>query len=438
MGHPGRPHSSRAREDVVARDRREERLASNSATSGSTGGGEASGEEIESAWVLSDGTAVDEAGGRMTVAAVTRLKLVFSLPGVVKLRPPLKDERASILPAGHAAVHEAIFRQGVTFPLLPNLQILVCEFGLAFGQICPNMWRLLMALNSLWLLSGSEGPTVAEVLHFYELVYVKRHGCSGQVNLSRRQGASKLIENLKDSMSPWRVTLCVTIAGWEYQAGWNEGESTFKIKSEFQPIRDSPPGNKASCDAFAKAMDRAEINNFLEDMYVAGLAAEKTVVDPQTLVLSQSEVLVVLPMPHHSHLSPDGTPAAPEKARERMPANRRGPQRDRVVARGEVTAAVLEPQVASRPVAAGATRVVLQRKRRQNDPEEEDDATKAETIGARQQKKAKQAPPKVLVAAAREVQTSDLDSFAAYTEFLTDPEREFLFHLCERRVSDCY
>lgn len=237
MGRGSRPESSRAGEAAAAQDRREERLASNSAASGSAEGVDVTSEDTESAWVLQDGTPVDEAGGRMNVVAVNRLKRVYRLPGVVKLRPPTVDEKASILPAGFAAVHEAIFRQGVTLPLVPNLQILVCEFGLAFGQICPNMWRLMLAMNSLWRLSGCEGPTVAEVLHFYELVYVKRQGCRGQVNLSRRQGAPKLIENLRDSMSYWRGTFCVATAGWEYQAESNEGEPTFRIKSEFQPIR---------------------------------------------------------------------------------------------------------------------------------------------------------------------------------------------------------
>jgi hypothetical protein len=212
-------------------------LASNSAASGSAGEDEAEGDDAESAWFLQDGIAVDEAGGRMNDAAVARLKRMFRLPGSVKLRPPTADEKASILPEGFAAVHEAIFRQGVTLPLVPNLQILVCEFGLAFGQICPNMWRLMLALNSLWRLSGCEGPTVAEVLHFYELVYVKRRGCQGCVNLSRRQGAPKLIENLRDSMSHWRGTFCVATDGWEYQAGSNDEVPTFRIKSEFQPIR---------------------------------------------------------------------------------------------------------------------------------------------------------------------------------------------------------
>ncbi|PRQ42763.1 hypothetical protein RchiOBHm_Chr3g0461191 [Rosa chinensis] len=237
MGRGSRPESSKAGEAAAAKARRDERLASNSAASGSAGEGETAEQNVESAWFLPDGTAVDEAGGGMSGAAVARLKQAFRLPGSVKLRPPTADEKASILPTGCAAVHEAIFRQGVTLPLVPNLQILVCEFGLAFGQICPNMWRLMLAMNSLWRLSGCEGPTVAEVLHFYELVYVKRQGCHGQVNLSRRQGAPKLIENLRDSMSYWRGTFCVATDGWEYHARSNEEGPSFRIKSEFQPIR---------------------------------------------------------------------------------------------------------------------------------------------------------------------------------------------------------
>ncbi|PRQ46962.1 hypothetical protein RchiOBHm_Chr2g0094621 [Rosa chinensis] len=387
MGCDQRLESSRAGEAAAAQNMLDERLASNSAVSGSADGGDVAGEDAESAWVLQDGTPVDEAGGRMTVVAVNRLKRMFRLPGVVNLRPPTVEEKASILPAGFAALHEEIFRQGVTFPLVPNLQILICEFGVTFGQICPNMWRLMLALNSLWRVSGCEGPTVAEVLHFYELVYVKRQGCRGQVNLSRRHGVPKLIENLRDSMSYRRGSFCVGTTGWEYQAGSNEGEPTFRIKSEFQPIRgclwvstehdwrgffffpalysvlimtfcaaglrynltreeecrvarirscwrnrnmldfrlltgwellvdqqltravETPPGNKASRDAFAKAMDHAEIDNFLDTMYASGLAAQKIVVNPETLAHSPSEVPMVLSMPHHSHLGSDGLPA---------------------------------------------------------------------------------------------------------------------------------
>ncbi|XP_040374764.1 uncharacterized protein LOC121052888 [Rosa chinensis] len=488
MGRASRPESSRAREAAAAQNRREERLASNSAASGSADGGDATGEDTESAWVLPDGIPVDEAGGRMTVANVNRIKRMFRLPGAVKLRPPTVDEKASILRRGFAAVHEAIFRQGVTLPLVPSLQILVCEFGLAFGQVCPNMWRLMLAMTSLWRLSGCEGPTVAEVLHFYELTYVKRQGCGGQVNLSRRQGAPKLIENLRDSMSYWRDTFCVATTGWEYQAESNDGEPAFRIKSEFQPIRvglrynltreeecrvarvqgcwrnrnlldfrlltgwellvdqrltravETPPGNARSRDAFAKAMDRAEIDNFLEAMYASGDAAQKTVIDPVTLAVSPSEVPVVLPMPLHSHLGADGLPVAQTGANvgggkegsgaapqtERVPNVRRGPQK--VVRPAGAAATVGQQQRGPRPAAAGQTRLL--RKRRQNDSDEEDDDD-AEVIGVRQRKKARQAPLKAPVAAAEEAPASDLDSFAAYAEFMTDNERGFLYHLCE-------
>ncbi|XP_040375243.1 uncharacterized protein LOC121053011 isoform X2 [Rosa chinensis] len=425
----------------------------------------------------------------MTLANVNRIKRMFRLPGAVKLRPPTVDEKASILRPGFVAVHEAIFRQGVTLPLVPSLQILVCELGLAFGQVCPNMWRLMLAMTSLWRLSGCEGPTVAEVLHFYELTYVKRQGCGGQVNLSRRQGAPKLIENLRDSMSYWRDTFCVATTGWEYQAESNDGEQAFRIKSEFQPIRgvglrynltreeecrvariqgcwwnrnlldfrlltgwellvdqrltravETPPGNARSRDAFAKAMDRAEIDNFLEAMYALGDAAQKTVIDPVTLAVSPSEVPVVLPMPLHSHLGADGLPVAQTGANvgggkegsgaapqtERVPNVRRGPQK--VVRPAGAAATVGQQQRGPRPAAAGQTRLL--RKRRQNDSDEEDDDD-AEVIGVRQRKKARQAPLKAPVAAAEEAPASDLDTFAAYAEFMTDNERGFLYLLCE-------
>ncbi|KAM5586323.1 hypothetical protein ABKV19_005303, partial [Rosa sericea] len=159
-------------------------------------------------------------------------------------------------------------------------------------------------------------------------------------------------------------------------------------------------------------MDRAEIDNFLENMYASGLAAQQTVVNQDTLALSQSDVPVVLPMPHHSHLGSDGSPVvqagtgmasgaaggskgpAAVPLKERVPANQRGPHKEKTVPPAEtVTVAGLEPPLrGSRPGPAGSTRG-LQRRRRQNDSggEEEGDV---ETIGARQQKRARQAPLK--------------------------------------------
>ncbi|XP_062001968.1 uncharacterized protein LOC133719811 [Rosa rugosa] len=296
-------------------------------------------------------------------------------------------------------------------------------------------------------------------------------------------------------MSYWRGTFCVATEGWEYQARANEEGPTFRIKSEFQPIRaglrynltreeecrvarirgcwrnrnlldfrlltgwellveqkltrsvETPPGNKASRDAFEIAMDRAKIDNFLETMYAEGLAAQKTLVNPETLVVSQSEVPVVLPMPHHSHLGEDGLPvvqagaqvaggkrggAVARQQKERMPANRRGPQKEKVVQAAEtVTAPREEPLVRVTRTAAGNQRA-LERKRRQVDFPDEEEGEDVEVIGSRRQKKAREASSKTVVVEGEAPAVSELDSFAEYAAFMIDGEREFLFHLCER------
>lgn len=114
---------------------------------------------------------------------------------------------------------------------------------------------------------------------------------------------------------------------------------------------DPLPGNKASCEAFNRAMDNTELQNYLEDMYAANLNARKTVVDPQSQPLSQSEMEVVMLMPHHSHLATAGqtvvlpesraergaargsrADATLEKDSERVAAQRREIQRERTVA----------------------------------------------------------------------------------------------------------
>ncbi|XP_040369243.1 uncharacterized protein LOC121051201 [Rosa chinensis] len=122
-------------------------------------------------------------------------------------------------------------------------------------------------------------------------------------------------------------------------------------------------GNKANRDAFDKAMDCMELQNFLEGMYAAGLIARQTVVDPQTQELIQLEVDMVMPMPHHSHLAVAGhtvvqsesqeyreaagrskANATPKKTKERVATQPRGPQRERTVSPKEpVIIAGLEP-----------------------------------------------------------------------------------------------
>ncbi|XP_061996915.1 uncharacterized protein LOC133714715 [Rosa rugosa] len=210
---------------------------------------------------------------------------------------------------------------------------------------------------------------------------------------------------------------------------------------------ETPPGNKSSRDAFEKAMDRAEVDNYLETMYAEGLAAQQTLVNPETLALSQSEVPVVLPMPHHSHLGEDGLPvvqagvsvcggkkggAAAGQQKDRMPANRRGPQKEKAVPPADaVIAAREEPPVRVTKTAAGNQRAP-ERKRRQADSPDEEEGEDVEVISSRQQKRARGAPSKTAVVEGEEPAANELDSFAEYAPFMTGGEREFLFHLCER------
>ncbi|XP_062022036.1 uncharacterized protein LOC133738491 [Rosa rugosa] len=192
-------------------------------------------------------------------------------------------------------------------------------------------------------------------------------------------------------------------------------------------------------------MDRAEIDNFLETMYASGEAAQMTVVNPETLEVSASEVPVTLPMPHHSHLGADGLPSVqadgqagggkkgsssgPQK--ERVVATRRGPQREKVVAPvgAAATAVGRQPPKGTGAAPPGDTRSILRRRRQCDSAGEEDDD---ETLEVHRQKRSRQDPSKAPVRAGREMPVSDLDSFAAFTEFMTDSEREFLYHLCER------
>ncbi|XP_062013932.1 rhomboid-like protein 19 [Rosa rugosa] len=140
-------------------------------------------------------------------------------------------------------------------------------------------------------------------------------------------------------------------------------------------------------------------------------------------------------MPHHSHLGDDGLPvvqagasvaggkkgaATAASQKERVPANRRGPHKERTLQPAETVIAPREEPPAKGPRAAVGNPRALERKRRQIDSPDEEEGEDVETIGARHQKKARQALAKAAVVEGEAPASNELDSFAAYAEFMTD------------------
>ncbi|XP_050365505.1 uncharacterized protein LOC126792129 [Argentina anserina] len=160
---------------------------------------------------------VEEAYGADS-AAVSGYVEEFKLPGTILARAIRRDEFGSMLPNGHALVSPSVLRLGVELPLDPRLQCLVAEFGLAFGQVSYNMWRVLLGLCSLFYLSGCSAPTAAEVLHFFKVDYNQRNGNGGTARFVRRDERSEyqVLENWPTSEANWRKNSFVVEDGWEY------------------------------------------------------------------------------------------------------------------------------------------------------------------------------------------------------------------------------
>jgi hypothetical protein len=101
---------------------------------------------------------------------VSRLRKAYAIPDDVAIRIPGKNEGATPSPNNReVAVYEAMFKAGLTLPLLPMMRELLTELNLAPSQVKPNAWVLLVSFCILWktVLGLNEHPSAREFLAFY-------------------------------------------------------------------------------------------------------------------------------------------------------------------------------------------------------------------------------------------------------------------------------
>lgn len=113
-----------------------------------TGDSIASGDPL--AFVLSDGTPVDEPRVYLNAREIAEWRAEFRIPGVVKMRPRADGETAGLLPEGCGLVCAILLRHGLRLPLDPWLQYVLAEYNIALGQMGLNMLRILLSMAVIW------------------------------------------------------------------------------------------------------------------------------------------------------------------------------------------------------------------------------------------------------------------------------------------------
>ena len=83
-------------------------------------------------------------------------------------RIPLKMDRACSYGSEEVCFYEAIFNNGLSFPVHPFVRELLSPLNLAPTKLIPNSWRIVICCMVLWIFANDDDIIqVDEFIHLY-------------------------------------------------------------------------------------------------------------------------------------------------------------------------------------------------------------------------------------------------------------------------------
>ena len=94
----------------------------------------------------------------------------------VRVRRPRKEKRAYHFSPREVCLYEATFLCGLRFPVHPFIMELLNHFKIAFVQLVPNSWRIVISCMEIWL-ATTEGDMIRvdEFIYLYHLKESKEY-----------------------------------------------------------------------------------------------------------------------------------------------------------------------------------------------------------------------------------------------------------------------
>ena len=106
-----------------------------------------------------------------------RFKDRFQFPERVRVCLPNKEDRAYHFFPGEVCFCESTFVCGLRFPIHPFLLEPLDRFGIAYGQLMRNSWRIVVNYMGIWLAATNGGMLkVDKLVYLYRLKESKEHG----------------------------------------------------------------------------------------------------------------------------------------------------------------------------------------------------------------------------------------------------------------------
>ena len=131
-----------------------------------------------------------------------RFKDRFQFLERVRVRLPSKGERARNFFPREVYFYESSFACGLRFPVHPFLMELLDHFGIAPGQLMPNLWRIVVSCMGIWLaVMDRDMLGVDKLVYLYYLKASKEYGYYKLVPWERR---TRIIRGLPSSFRYWK------------------------------------------------------------------------------------------------------------------------------------------------------------------------------------------------------------------------------------------
>ena len=148
-----------------------------------------------------EGMLLNNPKSSVSIAEVKMWSYLYKIPLSVEIRVPTPHERVDWVVPGWVAIYELMLKDGMRFPI-PKLIRDVCDhYKIAPSQLMPNVWRVLMSLESLSIQHGVECE-IGEVLFLY---YLKEHDKDkGRYKIIARVGRVPFITCLRTNDRSWK------------------------------------------------------------------------------------------------------------------------------------------------------------------------------------------------------------------------------------------
>lgn len=138
----------------------------------------------------------------ITLDKLVKIRKKYNIPIHIRLHAPSEEVRADWDIPGMVCLYELPFASGFRFPL-PRLVTDICHlYCISPGQLMPNAWRVLMALEVLSELRGIDF-SLDEVLYAFYLKEGNKDDCRFQLN-ARLKRCPPLLQQLKDCSKTWK------------------------------------------------------------------------------------------------------------------------------------------------------------------------------------------------------------------------------------------